>query len=103
MPGTGRRRDHQDEGLVDAAPSAAQVGHDRRRVAVARPRSSNGLRVTKITPALGALVKVAPSKPAKVTVCAAPAAQRMIAEALRITASVRSSVAPGGSWIAVMR
>ena len=37
-------------------------------------RSSNGFKVTKITPELGALVKVAPSKPAKVTAWATPGA-----------------------------
>ena len=35
-------------------------------------RSSNGFRVTNSTPEFGALVKVAPSKPAKVTVWATP-------------------------------
>ena len=32
-------------------------------------RSSNGFKVTKITPTLGALVKVAPSNPANATAC----------------------------------
>ena len=37
-----------------------------------RARSSNGFSVTKITPVLGALVKVAPSKPTNATACCTP-------------------------------
>ncbi len=46
-----------------------------RMLSVASPaftRSSNGFRVTNTTPELGALVKVAPSKPANATACATP-------------------------------
>jgi hypothetical protein len=51
-----------------------------------------------MAPALGALVKVAPSNPAKGTTWAMPSVSRMILAALRTTASVRASEAPGGSW-----
>ena len=66
-------------------------------------RSSNGFSGTKITPALGALVKVAPSKPVNATEFCTPGRGRMISEARRITASVRASDAPGGNWNAAIR
>ena len=66
-------------------------------------RSANGRNGMKITPALGALVKVPPSKPAKATEFCTPGCCRMIAEARRITASVRASDAPGGSWNTAIR
>jgi hypothetical protein len=66
-------------------------------------RSSNGFKVTKITPEFGALVKVAPSKPANVTVWATPGRDFRISSALRMTASVRSRLEPGGSEMAVMK
>ena len=58
---------------------------------------------TKITPAFGALVKVAPSKPAKGTACATPGVASMSLVTRRVTSSVRSSDAPGGSWMTVIR
>jgi len=94
--GHGRRRKHEDEGL-------AQLLHRPRRsfkmpsvVRCSLRRSSNGFNGTNSTPELGALVKVAPSKPANVTVCATPGRDSRISEALRTTASVRSRLAPGG-------
>ena len=66
-------------------------------------RSSNGFRVTNSTPEFGALVKVAPSKPAKVTVWATPGRDSRISDALRMTASVRSRLEPGGKVTAVMK
>ena len=66
-------------------------------------RSSNGFKVTKMTPELGALVKVAPSKPAKATALATPGRDSRMSDALRTTRSVRSRLEPGGSVIAVMK
>ena len=59
---------------------------------------------TKIAPALGALVKVAPSKPAKPRgVGTSRRTESAILVASRTTSSVRSSEEPGGSWITVIR
>ncbi len=66
-------------------------------------RSANGFRVTKITPVLGALVKVAPSKPTKATACDTPGVARIISEAWRTSLSARSRVAPWGSCMAAIR
>ena len=66
-------------------------------------RSSNGFKVVKMTPEFGALVNVAPSKPANVTVWATPGRDCNISTALRTTASVRSRLEPGGKVIAVMK
>ena len=66
-------------------------------------RSAKGASGVKIAPALGALVKVAPSKPANGTACTTPGVSSAIAAARRTTASVRASEAPGGSWITVIR
>ena len=66
-------------------------------------RSSNGVGPTKIAPAFDALARVAPEKPAKATAKRMPGVSRMIWLALRTTASVRSSDAPSGSWMAVMK
>ncbi len=66
-------------------------------------RSSNGFNVTKITPALGAVVKVAPSKPANATACSTPGRVSSISVAFRTTSSVRASVDPGGNEIAAMK
>ena len=57
------------------------------------PRSFNG---TNIAAAFGALVKVAPSNPAKATVAAAPGFFSAIRCACRRISSVRWSDAPGG-------
>ncbi len=56
-----------------------------------------------MTPALGAFVKVAPSKPANATAWATPGRDSRISDALRTTWSVRSRLEPGGSVIAVMK
>ena len=66
-------------------------------------RSSKGSRGEKIAPAFDALVKVAPSNPAKATACCTPGVARIASVARRITASVRASEAPGGSATTVMR
>ena len=66
-------------------------------------RSSNGFSVTKTAPEFGALVKVAPSNPAKPAVWAVPSTERASLVTSRTTLSVRSIDDPGGSWIAVMR
>ena len=66
-------------------------------------RSSKGRRGEKMAPALDALVKVAPSKPAKATACCTPGVARIASVARRITASVRASEEPGGSATTVMR
>ena len=44
-------------------------------------RSAKGLRVKKMTPVLGALVKVAPSKPTKATACDTPGVAMIISDA----------------------
>ena len=66
-------------------------------------RSANGFSVTKITPVLGALVKVAPSKPTMPTAWATPSVAMIISEARRTSWSARSSVAPAGSCMAAIR
>ena len=68
-----------------------------------RRARSNGFRVTKITPVLGALVKVAPSKPTNATACYTPGVAMIISEAWRTSLSARSSVEPGGSCMAAIR
>ena len=65
--------------------------------------SSNGAMAEKMAPPLDALVKVAPSKPAKGTAWSMPSVSRMILVASRTTASVRDRDDPGGSWITVIR
>lgn len=56
-----------------------------------------------MTPVLGALVKVAPSKPTNATAASTPGRVSRISPALRTTSSVRLSVEPGGSWKTVMK
>ena len=91
------RRNHQHEGFAQRLHLAAQIVQDgRRSSSPAFTRSSNGFRVTKTTPELGALVKVAPSKPANATACATPGRDSRISDALRTTRSVRSRLEPGG-------
>ena len=65
-------------------------------------RSSNGSSAEKIAPALVELVRVAPEKPENATAPAMPGVSSRILAARWTTASVRSSEAPSGSWIAVM-
>ena len=66
-------------------------------------RFSNGSRITKIAPAFGALVKVAAEKPTRVKACATPGVSSAMSMARRITSSVRSSEAPGGSCAITIR
>ena len=66
-------------------------------------RSRKSESVTKATPALGANVKVAPSRPAKATACATPGRDSRMSVAFRMTASVRGSDEPGGSWNTAMK
>ena len=66
-------------------------------------RFSHGSRVRKMAPELGALVKVAPEKPTKLTPCSTPGVPSAMSIARRYTSSVRASDAPGGSWITTMR
>ena len=64
--------------------------------------SSKESKAAKITPALLALVKVAPEKPAKATASLTPGVFWMISDACRITSSVRDSEAPSGSCTTTM-
>jgi hypothetical protein len=66
-------------------------------------RSSNGFGPTKMAPPLGVVARVAPEKPANATAYLMPGVARMISLAWRTTASVRSSEAPSGSWMATIR
>jgi len=68
-----------------------------------RARVSNGSSGRKIAPELGALVKVAPEKPAKFTACATPGTSRAMSTTWRLTASVRASEAPPGSCVTTIR
>ena len=56
-----------------------------------------------MAPAFALLARVAPEKPANATAKLTPGVARMTSPARRTTASVRSSDAPSGSWIATMR
>ena len=74
-----RRRDGDDEGVLDRGRAAgADRPGSRSALRPLAARSSNGASAEKMAPALGALVKVAPSKPAKGTACATPGVSRMI-------------------------
>ena len=66
-------------------------------------RSGKGARDENTVPALGALVKVAPSSPANGTAWATPGVFSMMSATRRTTASVRASEAPGGRLMTVMR
>ena len=59
-------------------------------------RFSHGSSVRKMAPELGALVKVAPEKPTKLTPCSTPGVLSASSIARRWTSSVRASDAPGG-------
>ena len=65
----------------------------------AASRSSKGANTAKMAATFAALVRVAPEKPTKVTACAIPGVSRAMREASRVTASVRSRLAPSGSWM----
>ena len=66
-------------------------------------RSSNGFRRTKMVAALEPNEKLEPSRPAKAMAPFTPSVLRMMSVARVITASVRSSEAPAGSWITPIR
>ena len=66
-------------------------------------RCSNVFSPEKMVPALDALVRLAPSRPANTTALRTPGVSRMIRVTSRTTASVRVSDAPGGSCITVIR
>ena len=68
-----------------------------------RARSSNGSRGRNTAPEFGALVKVAPEKPAKLTACATPGTFSAMSTTRLLTASVRASEAPAGSCVTTMR
>ena len=61
-------------------------------------RSSNGFSVTNTMPAFELLVKPAIDRPGKATALSTPGCSRAMSLMRRITSSVRSSVAPSGSW-----
>ena len=61
-------------------------------------RSSNGSSVTKTMPAFELLVKPAIERPGKATALSTPGCSRAMSLIRRITSSVRSRVAPSGSW-----
>ena len=58
---------------------------------------------TKIAPALGALVKVAPEKPTMFTALETPGVFSAISTARRLTSSVRASAEPGGNCVTMIR
>ena len=96
-----RRRDDEDAAGGDRAERLAAV---RAAIFSARlSRSPLSFSGTNIAAALGAVVKVAPSNPAKATVRACPGFFSAIACACRKTSSVRSSEEPGGSWMTPIR
>ena len=101
MPGTeggsstNTKASRRENILPRRSPRILAIGRSR--------RCSNGFRVTKITPVLGALVKVAPSKPTKDTACSTPGVAMIISDAWRTSLSARSSVEPAGSCMAAIR
>ena len=66
-------------------------------------RSANGSSVTKMAPAFGAVVNVAPENPTMFTAWATPGTPSAMSAALRLTASVRPSEAPGGSCVTMIK
>ena len=95
MPGTDGGSSTKTKASRMANILLAQVAQDLVLADVLLFALLEGFSATKITPALGALVKVAPSKPAKATASRTPWRDVMMSPALRITASVRSSVDAG--------
>ena len=61
-------------------------------------RSSKGLSATNTMPAFELLVKPLIDRPGKPTAFSTPGCFSTISPMRRITSSVRSSVAPSGSW-----
>jgi hypothetical protein len=68
-----------------------------------RARTSNGSSGRNIAPEFGALVKVAPEKPAKFTAWTTPGTCKAVSTTCRLTASVRASEAPLGSCVTTIR
>ena len=69
----------------------------------ASPRSEKGLSVANTMPALELLVKPLIDRPGKATALSTPGCCMAISPMRRITSSVRSSEAPGGSCAKLMR
>jgi hypothetical protein len=76
-----RRRHGDDERLLDGLQAAEEIADDGRGGTPSASRSSKGSKPAKTTPALVALVKVAPEKPAKATALRTPGVSWMIREA----------------------
>src|SRR4051812_28083694 len=66
-------------------------------------RSPNGFKGMNIAPALGAVEKVAPSRPAKATVAWVDGFFIAIALTRSMISEVRWSDEPGGSWMTAIR
>ncbi|MNR36942.1 hypothetical protein D3C85_1549210 [compost metagenome] len=66
-------------------------------------RSSKGLSGMNIRPALALLTKPLMDSPLKLTVLATPGCFRAISDIFRMTASVRSRLAPSGNWAKATR
>ena len=66
-------------------------------------RSSKGFRPKKMMPSLGAAEKPAIDRPGKATESTMPGTSSAMRLISRITASVRSSEAPAGSWAMPIR
>ena len=66
-------------------------------------RSSNGFRPKKMIPSFGAAEKPAIDRPGKATESMMPGIFSAMSLMRRITASVRSSEAPAGSWAMPIR
>ena len=65
--------------------------------------SSNDFRAANTIPELELLVKPLIERPGKPTACSTPGCYIMISPMRRITSSVRSRVAPSGSWAKPIR
>jgi hypothetical protein len=103
MPGTEGGSSTKVNASESGASCCCTSARMRAALSPSGTRCANGFNETKITPVFGALVNVAPSKPVKATEFCTPGRSRMIFDACRITASVRPSEAPGGSWNAAIR
>ncbi len=100
----GRRREDGDERSLDGAEPLVELADDvLASIPGCRARSSDGLRVTKATPVFGALTKPLIDSPGNATALATPGCASASADIWRITLSVRSSVAPSGSWAKATR
>ena len=99
----GRRRDHEDVGLDDLRRAAAGASRAaRRRSARARaPRTAPGRRRSRRRSSCSRASR--PRSRRTRPRSGRPGVARMMSPARRTTASVRSSDAPSGSWIATIR